>query len=45
MKLLLMALTLFLCSLKAEKPNIIVFLVDDCDKDETSVYGGKVLTP
>lgn len=27
------------------KPNIIFFLVDDCDKPETSVYGGKVLTP
>lgn len=40
-----MALALLICSLKAEKPNIIVFLVDDCDKDETSVYGGKVLTP
>ena len=29
----------------ARKPNIIFFLVDDCDKPETSVYGGKVLTP
>ena len=29
----------------AKKPNIIVFLVDDYDKYETSVYGGKVLTP
>ena len=27
------------------RPNIIVFLVDDYDKEETSVYGGKVLTP
>ena len=27
------------------RPNIIVFLVDDYDKPETSVYGGKVLTP
>jgi arylsulfatase A-like enzyme len=27
------------------KPNIIVFLVDDYDKPETSPYGGKVLTP
>jgi len=27
------------------RPNIIVFLLDDCDKYETSVYGGKVLTP
>jgi len=25
-------------------PNIIVFLVDDYDKPETSVYGGNVLT-
>ncbi|MFP6873004.1 MAG: sulfatase-like hydrolase/transferase, partial [Verrucomicrobiales bacterium] len=29
----------------ATRPNIIVFLVDDYDKYETSVYGGKVLTP
>jgi arylsulfatase A-like enzyme len=29
----------------ARRPNIIVFLVDDYDKHETSVYGGKVLTP
>jgi arylsulfatase A-like enzyme len=29
----------------ATKPNIIFFLVDDYDKPETSVYGGKVLTP
>ena len=28
-----------------KRPNIIVFLVDDYDKYETSVYGGKVLTP
>ena len=27
------------------RPNIIFFLVDDYDKPETSVYGGKVLTP
>ena len=27
------------------RPNIIVFMVDDYDKYETSVYGGKVLTP
>jgi arylsulfatase A-like enzyme len=27
------------------KPNIVVFLVDDYDKPETSVYGGNVLTP
>ena len=26
-------------------PNIVVFLVDDYDKYEASVYGGKVLTP
>ena len=30
---------------KQERPNIIVFLVDDYDKPETSPYGGKVLTP
>ena len=29
----------------APRPNIIVFMVDDYDKYETSVYGGKVLTP
>ena len=29
----------------AQKPNIVVFLVDDYDKPETSVYGGSVLTP
>ena len=29
----------------SRKPNIIFFLVDDYDKPETSVYGGKVLTP
>jgi hypothetical protein len=28
-----------------DRPNIIVFLVDDYDKPETSPYGGKVLTP
>lgn len=28
-----------------KKPNVIVFLVDDYDKYETSVYGGKALTP
>ena len=31
--------------LSAIPPNIIVFMVDDYDKYETSVYGGKVLTP
>ncbi len=30
---------------ESRPPNIIVFLVDDYDKPETSVYGGKVLTP
>ena len=37
-----------LCSVSlfaVQRPNIIVFLVDDYDKPETSVYGGKVLTP
>ena len=29
----------------APRPNIIVFMVDDYDKYEASVYGGKVLTP
>ena len=28
-----------------KKPNVIVFLVDDYDKYETSVYGGNALTP
>ncbi len=39
----MLALTANLCA--AKRPNIIVFLVDDYDKHETSVYGGKVLTP
>lgn len=30
---------------EASRPNIIVFLVDDYDKQEASPYGGKVLTP
>ena len=30
---------------KDKRPNIILFLVDDYDKPETSPYGGKVLTP
>ena len=45
-------LSLFFCILlnpsfgeKTDRPNIIVFLVDDYDKPETSPYGGKVLTP
>lgn len=29
----------------SEKPNIVFFIVDDYDKEECSVYGGKVLTP
>ncbi|MGB1124270.1 MAG: sulfatase family protein [Phycisphaeraceae bacterium] len=32
-------------AMAAPRPNIIVFLVDDYDKQETSAYGGKVLTP
>ena len=32
-------------AIAAPRPNIIVFLVDDYDKYEISVYGGKVLTP
>ena len=32
-------------SAAAQRPNIIVFLVDDYDKPETSAYGGKVLAP
>ncbi len=27
------------------RPNIVLFMVDDYDKPETSVYGGNVLTP
>jgi len=45
MKKFILLFILTFCSIAAEKPNIIVFLVDDCDKDETSVYGGNVLTP
>jgi len=41
-----LALVLSACAWAApKKPNVIVFLVDDYDKYETSVYGGKVLTP
>ena len=29
----------------SSRPNIIVFLVDDYDKPETSPYGGDMLTP
>ncbi len=40
---------LFFCPSSARSesqlPNIIVFLVDDYDKPETSVHGGNVLTP
>ena len=38
-------MVLFLDTMAAKRPNIIIFLVDDYDKYETSVYGGKVLTP
>ena len=38
-------MVLVLDTLASKRPNIIVFLVDDYDKYETSVYGGKVLTP
>ena len=38
-------MVLVLDTLASKRPNIIVFLVDDYDKNETSVYGGKVLTP
>ena len=42
-------LVLAMCSLTAtansDSPNIVFFLVDDYDKPETSVYGGRVLTP
>ena len=49
MRLLLPGITVMLALAAdiaaAARPNIIVFLVDDYDKEETSVYGGKVLTP
>ena len=47
MKYWLMLMVFGLCgiAIAAPRPNIIVFLVDDYDKYETSVYGGKVLTP
>ena len=38
-------MVLVLDTMAAKRPNIIIFLVDDYDKYETSVYGGKVLTP
>ena len=41
----LIALLLAATALAASRPNVIFFLVDDYDKPETSVYGGKVLTP
>ena len=47
--LVLCPLVLAMCSLTAtansDSPNIVFFLVDDYDKPETSVYGGRVLTP
>ena len=44
---IILALSSFLMAGLAEpiRPNIIVFMVDDCDKPEISAYGGKVLTP
>lgn len=50
MKSYLLVLSVFLAlaagpAQSARKPNIIFFLVDDYDKPETSVYGGRVLTP
>jgi len=42
---MVMMLTIATSLPAAKRPNIIVFLVDDYDKYETSVYGGKVLTP
>ena len=41
----LQAIATLVLSAATKRPNIIVFLVDDYDKPETSVYGGKVLTP
>lgn len=42
---LLAALLVTITGNCAERPNFLVFLVDDYDKYETSVYGGKALTP
>ncbi|SVE61093.1 uncharacterized protein METZ01_LOCUS513947, partial [marine metagenome] len=42
---IILCLLLGLEVIAAKRPNIIVFMVDDYDKYETSVYGGKVLTP
>ena len=44
---IILALSSFLMAGLAEpvRPNIIVFMVDDCDKPEISAYGGKGLTP
>ena len=42
---IILCLFLVLEVIAAKRPNIIVFLVDDYDKYEISVYGGKVLTP
>ena len=41
----LLALGPVLLYAQSKPPNIVFFLVDDYDKAETSVYGGKVLTP
>ncbi|EDM25412.1 sulfatase [Lentisphaera araneosa HTCC2155] len=46
MKFCLLLLSAFLTSsLWAEKPNIVVFLADDTDKSQVSLYGAKILTP
>jgi arylsulfatase A-like enzyme len=45
MKYLIYFFLIFATQAELQKPNFIFFLVDDYDKTETSVYGGKVLTP
>lgn len=45
----LLVMTLFLaissCLLAADKPNIVMFLIDDQDLDQLEPYGGKTHTP
>lgn len=46
MKFYLLLLSVFMSSvLWADKPNFVIFLADDTDKSQVSLYGAKVLTP
>ncbi|MGB0414972.1 MAG: sulfatase family protein [Coraliomargarita sp.] len=45
MRFILFFLFLASISLQAEKPNIILFLIDDQDKASIGAYGGNTLTP